>query len=131
MQRLAAAQTDLAHHDEQHHREHDTDRDEYRAERHGGNSGDERHHAETADDSGQYAQHECQYRQRPGAAVEDIDPAAVVGDDQPARVDEYTGLGRCIHALQGAIPRAASVRKLAKIARRVCGKHAHSREVAR
>ena len=51
--------------------------------------------------------------ERTRAAVEDVDPAAVVSDDQPARVDEYTGFGGCAHALQRAIPRGASVRELA------------------
>src|SRR3954469_11676822 len=46
-------------------------------------------------------EHEREYRQCARAAVEDQHPAAVIGDDEPARVGQCPGRC-CVHVLQRA-----------------------------
>lgn len=93
VQWLAAATTNLAHDDEEQHRKEDSDGEEYRAEDGRRNARNKSNGTEAADNEGQHAEHKCQYGQRAGAAVEDQNPAAVVCDDQSARVGQYSGLG--------------------------------------
>jgi hypothetical protein len=73
---------------------------------------DERDNAEPANDEGEHAENERGYSERTCAPVEDVDPTAVIGDDEPARIGEHPGFRSCVHDLQRAIYPAASVHEL-------------------
>src|SRR4051794_26749597 len=95
-------------------RDHEADGQECHTHRPGGRGGYDRDDTETTDDDCEHTEHECHYRQRARAAVEDENSTAIICDDESACVGECSGLGWCGHAC--SVPSAAaSVHRIAEM----------------